>query len=246
MMEHEVCAGDVGEVVSFGRWQLQIFAFFVAAAFFSTWENVALPFLAYPTPFSCADSDYDRLTDQCFLNGSSRSACTHFVYDTSFFKRSMISEWDLVCSRSWMPAFSQTAYMLGMLFASLCAGYTADRFGRKPVIMLGFCLEILAGFYSAYAPGIIHFFASRFLIAFGQTARYITGLILGMSCFACFYAASDHRLAMAIETVMEISPADRRSGTSVSLFRTRAVVRRTFPVIKGVCLVYSRRPLVPS
>ena len=174
--------GDVGEVVGFGRWQLQVFAFFMAAAFFSTWENVSLPFFAFATTFSCADSlsvSNSSSSDPCFVNDTSTTPCTHFVHDTSFFRRSMVSEWDLVCSRAWMPAFSQTAYMIGMLVAALCAGYAADRFGRRNIIMCGFCLEILSGFYSAYAPDVYHFFASRFLMAFGQTARFITGMILG-------------------------------------------------------------------
>jgi hypothetical protein len=166
---------DVGDIIGLGRWQIQIFLFFCGAAFFSTWENVALPFFAYENPFRCIDNG-SLITDTCYVNGT---RCTTFLFETSFYKSSIISEWDLVCSESWMSSFSQTMYMIGMLTASITAGYSADRFGRKPVIIIGFMIEILSGFYIAYAPGVWHFHVGRLLTAFGQTARYITGIILG-------------------------------------------------------------------
>ena len=170
---------DVGEVIGLGRWQIQIFVYFCAAAFFSTWENVSLTFFAYETSFRCIDPG-SQANDTCYVNGSQ---CTSWQHDNSFYKSTMISEWDLVCSTSWMTSFSQTIYMLGMLSASVTAGYAADRFGRKPIIMIGFLIEILAGFYGAYAPAVGHFYAARFLTAFGQTARYISGIILGEVAF---------------------------------------------------------------
>lgn len=196
-----VAVNDVGELIGLGRWQFQVFAFFCLAAFFSTWENVSLPLLAFETDFSCADP-HSRPDDTCFVNGTS-VACQSWEYDTSFYTSTIISEWDLVCSRSWLSSFSQTTYMMGMLTASLGAGYAADVIGRKPVIMMGFGMEILSGLYIAFSPNVYHFLVARFLNAFGQTARYITGLIL----------------------VMEISAPKHRSGMFMCLSPTLLVYR---------------------
>ena len=173
--DHHHEPSDVGEIVGLGRWQIQIFLFFFAAAFFSCWENVSLPFVAFESSFRCADAGSQKV-DKCHFNGS--ISCTSWQYDTSFFKSSIISEWDLVCSRSWMASFSQTMYMFGMLTAAIVSGHAADHYGRKPIIMIGFSMEILAGFYGAFAPSVQHYYAARFLMAFGQTARFITGFIL--------------------------------------------------------------------
>ncbi|PXX96648.1 multidrug effflux MFS transporter [Halomonas sp. LBP4] len=66
-------------------------------------------------------------------------------------------------------------YMAGFALAQLICGPIADRFGRKPVMIAGFALFLVASLLCAFAPSIEWLLVGRFLQAFGGSAGPVLG-----------------------------------------------------------------------
>jgi DHA1 family bicyclomycin/chloramphenicol resistance-like MFS transporter len=66
-------------------------------------------------------------------------------------------------------------YIFGLALGQLIVGPLADRFGRRPVLMVGLCLYTIAGLASALAPDINFLLVARLFQALGGC----TGLVLG-------------------------------------------------------------------
>ena len=71
--------------------------------------------------------------------------CTAWEYDTSKFRRTVSSEFDLVCEREFLLSVGQTVFFLGMLCAGPISGVLSDRFGRKPVLIAMIMLLSISG-----------------------------------------------------------------------------------------------------
>ncbi|MFK7888323.1 MAG: multidrug effflux MFS transporter [Gammaproteobacteria bacterium] len=63
--------------------------------------------------------------------------------------------------------FVISAYLLGLAIAQPVAGYFCDRFGRRPVMLLGFTLFVVASVLCAFAGTLNQLIALRFLQAVG-------------------------------------------------------------------------------
>ncbi|MCE8017166.1 multidrug effflux MFS transporter [Halomonas sp. MCCC 1A17488] len=66
-------------------------------------------------------------------------------------------------------------YMAGFAVAQLFCGPISDRFGRRPVMIAGFGLFLLASLLCAFAPSIEWLLAGRFLQALGGAAGPVLG-----------------------------------------------------------------------
>ena len=66
-------------------------------------------------------------------------------------------------------------YIFGLALGQLIVGPLADRFGRRPVLMVGLCIYTIAGLASALAPDINFLIVARLFQALGGC----TGLVLG-------------------------------------------------------------------
>lgn len=68
-----------------------------------------------------------------------------------------------------------SCYILGLAFGQLFYGPISDRYGRRPVLMVGLALYTLASIAAALTPGVGALIATRLLQALGGCA----GLVLG-------------------------------------------------------------------
>lgn len=68
-----------------------------------------------------------------------------------------------------------SCYILGLAFGQLFYGPISDRYGRRPVLMVGLALYTAASVVAALAPGVEALIATRLLQALGGCA----GLVLG-------------------------------------------------------------------
>ncbi|NWH81800.1 S22A3 protein, partial [Piaya cayana] len=76
---------------------------------------------------------------------------------------SIVSEYNLVCSNSWMLDLSQAILNLGFLAGAFTLGYAADRYGRILIYLLS-CLGVgICGIIVAFAPNFTVFLIFRFL-----------------------------------------------------------------------------------
>lgn len=163
---------EVASIIgSFGRWQIQLFAFFFTCGMFSAWNSLSLTFFAPNVEYWCDGSD--DLSSKC--NTSEGTKCTKWNYKEG--PANIIEEWNLVCDRSWLISASKSAYMVGTLTV-VAISQVADRIGRRPVVLTGVTIEILAGILSAASPGIWVMIVSRYLLAIGNGARWGTGFVI--------------------------------------------------------------------
>ncbi|KAI4492882.1 PREDICTED: organic cation transporter protein [Polistes canadensis] len=107
--------------------------------------------------------------------------CESWTYDTEYFKSSRGMEWNFVCSRRWMGAVAQSAYMFGVFVGAVTLGSLADKYGRKIIFYISAVLQLMLGTIVAFVNEYYTFLAVRFFYGvFGSAGSYITGFVLTM------------------------------------------------------------------
>ncbi|WP_421446555.1 MFS transporter, partial [Agrobacterium tumefaciens] len=81
---------------------------------------------------------------------------------------------DLQASSSAMQ-MTVSLYILGLALGQLVYGPLADRFGRRPILMVGLSIYTVAGVVAMVAPDAYSLIAARLFQALGGCA----GLVLG-------------------------------------------------------------------
>ncbi|KAM9233297.1 solute carrier family 22 member 2 [Dugong dugon] len=77
--------------------------------------------------------------------------CGHgWVYNTP--GSSIVTEFNLVCSNSWMLDLFQSAVNVGFFIGSMGIGYVADRFGRKLCLLITILINAASGILMAISP----------------------------------------------------------------------------------------------
>ena len=96
-------------------------------------------------------------------------ACSSWVYDRTFYERTIVTEWDLVCSNVEEKGFYRSLYFAGT-FGVILIGLLGDRFGRKTTTYLFVVLTtftfLLMTLSVNLGAGKAVFAASRFLLGF--------------------------------------------------------------------------------
>ncbi|XP_043931359.1 solute carrier family 22 member 6-A-like, partial [Protopterus annectens] len=101
-----------------------------------------------------------------------------WVYDKSMFTSTIISEWDLVCSRQFLKQVAQTIYMAGILVGALLYGYLSDRYGRRIIIIGSYLQMAIAGTCVAFSPNYIAYCIFRFLAGMASSGMSLNCLSL--------------------------------------------------------------------
>ena len=92
-----------------------------------------------------------------------------------------MERWNLVCGPTeYLSKTATTLFFCGNLFGVLICGWAADRFGRKPCILISSMLCIVGCIVGAYAPNIIIWMVARFLVG-GSTLTMNTSVRVFMA-----------------------------------------------------------------
>nr|WP_275670513.1 multidrug effflux MFS transporter [Paracraurococcus ruber] len=89
-------------------------------------------------------------------------------------------------------------YILGLAIGQLVYGPLADRFGRRPTLMLGLAIYTVSGVAAAWAPGVPALLVARFFQALGGCA----GLVLGRAMVRDTAQGDDVVRRLALLTLM--------------------------------------------
>lgn len=137
----------------------------------------------YYNQTAAAPSLLPRVLDAChYLDvDNATKECTSWIYDTSYVKSSRGIEWNAVCSKRWMFAVAQSAYMFGVFFGAVTLGSMADRYGRKIIFYISAVAQLVLGVSVAFIPEFYTLVLVRFVYGiFGSAGAYITGFVLTM------------------------------------------------------------------
>jgi DHA1 family bicyclomycin/chloramphenicol resistance-like MFS transporter len=104
------------------------------------------------------------------------------------------------------PAATQqsvTLYLIGLSLGQLIYGPLSDRFGRRPVLMAGLGLSVLAGAACGLAPGLGLLLPARFMQAIGGCS----GLVLGRAIVRDIAGPREAAARLALlNLVLTVSP----------------------------------------
>lgn len=166
----------------YGRGQVLIFVLICSLGQLpAAWHIFAIVFLGATPEHYCNDYEESDLGEKELATGKNisseeRSSCEQhdnpfrnstvtcengWVYTTDVYGSTIVSEWDLVCSRAFLVELSQTVLMIGVMIGSLTAGYLADRFGRKKVFFISLFLQGIIGCFQAFSPSFTIFIILR-------------------------------------------------------------------------------------
>lgn len=117
--------GIANLIGQFGKWQFLVFATISLVKLSSGWVQMAILFLTPKLIFWC--TEFRNTAPQIVDNSTCYSDCLKYDYDATPFDNTIISEWDLVCERSWLASFTQMVLQLGILLGSIVFGFLSDR-----------------------------------------------------------------------------------------------------------------------
>lgn len=101
-----------------------------------------------------------------------------YEYNRTEMSSSIITEWDLVCDKSFLVEVLQMCVMLAILLGMPIFGPAADKFGRKIVLMTSIWLQTLFGLASTLSPWFPGFFIFRFLSSLSTSGIMIVSFVL--------------------------------------------------------------------
>ncbi|XP_005089838.1 solute carrier family 22 member 5 [Aplysia californica] len=76
----------------------------------------------------------------------------------------IVSEWYLICDRSWLAPITISIQMVGVTIGSFIAGQLAERFGRKLSMYLWVVLGVVSNVVALFSPNWEVYTAVRFVI----------------------------------------------------------------------------------
>ncbi|XP_013395182.1 organic cation transporter protein isoform X3 [Lingula anatina] len=113
-------------------------------------------------------------------NTTATEQCNQWVYDTSQYKTSVFSQFNMVCSRKFMNNLAQSMYMAGMLVGAVVFGDLSDRFGRKRLMFISQIIQVMSGIGLAFAPEYITFTILRFMLGAAHSGVFLPAFVIGM------------------------------------------------------------------
>ncbi|XP_049577139.1 solute carrier family 22 member 7-like [Syngnathus scovelli] len=118
------------------------------------------------------------------LNSSEESSviqCQNgWVYDKTYFKSTIATEWDLVCSRKGMNKATATIFFIGVMLGAPLFGFLSDRFGRRRLLLVSYLTTMTFAVLSALSPSYAMFGVMRFFTGMSIAGISIISIVLNL------------------------------------------------------------------
>lgn len=109
---------------SLGKYHVGLCLLIFMSKFGVAFHTMAIIFLAPPAQYRCPDINM--------------TCCENPIFDKTVFKRTIVSEWNLICQKTWLKDLHQTIFQFGVLSGSLICGIASDMSVKITVIALSF------------------------------------------------------------------------------------------------------------
>ncbi|KAF0771992.1 carcinine transporter-like, partial [Aphis craccivora] len=136
-------------------------------------------FMASTPEHWCKDEYYINSTskiNQCL--DSMNNTCKFWDYDHSRYLSTIVTEWDLVCSKQFYSTFALTIFGLSGLFGMLLFGFIQDGLGRRPAFFIYLFIECIFGIATAFAKDFWMWLIFRIGVGFTVPAILATPNVL--------------------------------------------------------------------
>lgn len=101
-------------------------------------------------------------------------------------------------ARNLSPAITGTVYFAGMAIGQVVYGVLGDRFGRRPILLIGIGIYAIGALASAAAPNLEVLLASRFVWGLGASAPTVLRMAIARDLF------EGDRMARVVSTVAAV------------------------------------------
>lgn len=122
--------------------------------------------------------EYLNRTEPIYTNETKQ--CSQYVYDQTKYLNSAVTEWDMVCNRSFLAATSDAMFMFGVLVGSIVFGQLSDKYGRKPIFFASLVIQVIFGVLAGVAPEYITYTVSRFIIGTTTSGVFLVAYVIAM------------------------------------------------------------------
>ncbi|KAK7503265.1 hypothetical protein BaRGS_00005530 [Batillaria attramentaria] len=112
-------------------------------------------------------------------NVTGTTTCSRYVYDTSTYTSTVVTQMDLVCEKSLLRSHPQMLAMVGSLVGSQ-ATFLADIWGRKTVLMIAILVHIMASFAITWTTHYPVYLTLMFPIGASVSGMLCTAFVLGL------------------------------------------------------------------
>ncbi|KAL0880255.1 hypothetical protein ABMA27_002712 [Loxostege sticticalis] len=202
----DITAKAIGD---FGPWQLRISVLMALLKLPMAWYQLNIIFMAPPQDFWCEKpdslSEYSEeewrkiciphieehpclIFDPQMLSLSPAMdraviplvECKRFVYNDSLFKRTITSEWNLVCSKHWLVHLTQCVMMWGVLLGGIVFGVIADKYGRRIPLMVAIVTQSVCSYIASVLPWYWWWLGVWFMLALASGGLGIISFVICM------------------------------------------------------------------
>ncbi|GIY46925.1 organic cation transporter protein [Caerostris darwini] len=156
------------------------------------WKKIAIP----PGDQHCSMYKFFNVSDifeENLQNSSTNRetvTCSSWEYDDSTYQSTVLSEWDLVCHREWLVSLSKSVYIAGFFCSAVSFTYLADKYGRKPVLIVCNIIAVISAILCAYSTSFAMFAVARFCLATGASGIEKIGFVLLMEIISPEFRAT--------------------------------------------------------
>ncbi|XP_072932787.1 organic cation transporter protein-like [Epargyreus clarus] len=157
---------------NFGKYHLWLCFIIFMSKFGVAFHQMAIIFLAPPVSFTCPNNN------EC---------CERPVYNMTTFSKTIVTEWNLICGRSWLKDLNQALFQFGVLSGSLLFGVASDRFGRRPALIVAVVMEIFLGIMTSFLPDFWSFTIVRMILGASVGGIMVVGFVIVMEYVGNIY-----------------------------------------------------------
>ncbi|XP_041972266.1 organic cation transporter 1-like [Aricia agestis] len=131
------------------------------------------------------DEDLDgkrlRVEDAILAVRQESSNCSNgWTFSEEHYKRTLVTQFLLVCDKDWLPRTSNTLFWVGSIFGNLFFGAISDRYGRRPTILLMILIEVPLTIAASFSSNYWMYIALRVLDGLFFPALYQLPFILAL------------------------------------------------------------------